>query len=490
MSWVFDKLERFPPRRGAEWGSGGIFGIRYHREVLYYTAAFEAEAHFIHRDKKEIYRFEHLGEPPRSGGDTYNAVEVVDEYIYFGGWVNAPAIYRRGENNTSKIIFTGKFSHVHEYNIENREVKLLWSDSVHRENEWAAEVGDILYDPYADELFIMREDGHYNNGVYRIDRKNGEAEQVFPDKCLKGCLVRDMACFGVGENYVSGLRELRFLDLVSARMESFPVGGERVDGGDVYRPSLGDVVSAYNRVFAFVRGGLFVGNPYLDEPFTFVRLLDFHNFYAPFRTNAVICGGGIVIPYNAHHDAVYQPRIDEAKTYSHYTNTITGPSVLIYIIPPVAKIVGTFGARITSVEKIGDKILLAADNSPNAGGPTVTPFDSGEKDFIIIEEESFQTQPPPVMFTVPFNRLTGFGQTFGGIPLTGYKHPTLKIFAGRDNTLTVHEYDLSLPPNPSNPERYTIKPGKNIIDLDSFAGVVSFKLENLDTNAIAKINLL
>ncbi|RLE91469.1 MAG: DUF2139 domain-containing protein, partial [Thermoprotei archaeon] len=72
--------------------------MRFHRGVLYFTLAFEAEAHFKTREYERIYRFEQVGYQPTSGGDTYNAVDVVDEYIYFGGWVHAPARYagRRG----------------------------------------------------------------------------------------------------------------------------------------------------------------------------------------------------------------------------------------------------------------------------------------------------------------------------------------------------------------------------------------------------------
>lgn len=495
MSWVVDRLERFPPRKGPEWGSGGIFGLRFHRDVLYYTVAFDAESHFIHRDSVKIYRFDKIGQAPRSGGDTYNAVETVDQYIYFGGWVNAPAIYQRMDNNTSKIVFLHKYSHVHEYDVDNMEVRLVWSESVHREDEWAAEVGDILYDPFNDKLFLMQEDGHFNNGVYRLDRRSGHVEQLFGEKCLKAALLRDMACFAVGENYSEGLREFRFYDLVSKKLASFGLEGGSLDGSSYFKPSVGDVTSAYDRVFAFVRGGLFVGNPYLDERFTFVRLFDFHNFYAPFRTNSIIAGGGILVPYNAHHDSVYQPITDEAKTYSRYTNTITGPSVLIYITPPVAKIVAAVGARITSVEKVADKILLATDNSPNSGGPRVTPFDSGEKDFIVLNQEILQRPPPSVVFTVPFNNLPNFGEAFGtncfgGIPLTGYRSPSLRFYASRDNVLTVNEYDLSLPLNPASTEHYIIREGRNIIDLSSFTGIVSFKLEKFDAKALVRINLV
>lgn len=494
VEWVLERLSRLPPRRGAEWGSGGVFGLRFHRGVLYYAAAFEAEAHFIHRDREEVYDFGLVGDGPRSGGDTYNAVEAVDEYIYFGGWVNAPVTYHRGDDGTSKIRFYDKFSHVHRYDVDDRRVDLVWKEGVGREDEWAAEVSDIIYDPFNDRLLVCREDGHYNSGVYRLDPRARSLENVFQGKCLKGSLIRDMACFGVGENYVTGVRDMRFLDLVSSRLESFAVGGGSVDEHRFFKPVLGEVDSAYNRVFAFVRGGVIVGNPYLEEPFTFVRLFDFSTFYAPFRTNSVVAGGGILIPYNAHHDSVYQPVSDEARFYSLYTNTITGPSVLVYITPPTVKIVGAFGARITSLEKAMGKLILAANNTPNAGGPRVTPFDCGEKDFIVLDEGILQGSPPPVCFTVPlsiFSRMAdAFGaDAFGGIPLTGYRRPRLTIRSSRQNTLTIHEYDLSLPPLPASEERYLLKEGRNVIDLNAFSGIVSFSVTQQDPRALMRIDL-
>ncbi len=157
-------------------GSGGIFGLRYHNGVLYFTVAFEAEAHFIDMKSGEekTYDFILVGDaPPTSGGDTYNAVETVDEFIYFGGWVHAPAVYREDR----RILFNNKYSHVHVYDTEEGSVKLLWKESIHHETDWAGEVSDIIYDPYGDRLLLAREDGHTNLGVYSLDRKRGgEAE--------------------------------------------------------------------------------------------------------------------------------------------------------------------------------------------------------------------------------------------------------------------------------------------------------------------------
>ncbi|MEM2871669.1 MAG: DUF2139 domain-containing protein [Candidatus Caldarchaeum sp.] len=488
MSGIFGRLGRFSPRRGAEWGSGGVFGLRYHRGVLYYTAAFEAEARFVRDDWERVYGFELVGDGPRSGGDTYNAVEAVDEYIYFGGWVNAPVIFSGKSDGRSRVFFDNKYSHVHVYDVDDDAVRLLWKESVHRRDEWAGEVGDVVYDPCGDRLLLAREDGHVNTGVYSLDRRTGKAEALSHERSLKGVVVHDTACFGVGENYGTGLRAVHFLDLVSGRWDRFGLEGGSVDGNGFFKPALGEMASAYNRVFAFVRGGVFVGNPLNSEPMTFIRLFDFHNFYAPFRTNSIVLGGGLLIPFNAHHDAVYAASTEEAKHYSLYTNTITAPSVLVYITPPMAKVVGVYGARITSLEKLGGKLVLAADTTPNAGGPMVTPYDSGEKDFVVVDESRIQEPPPAFSFTQPLSSMPA-SSTFGGIPLYGYRDKILEVHATRQNKLTIYEYDLSLPPLPATSDSFPVKEGRNVFDLSSFSGVVSFRLDEADPRGFVRMYL-
>ncbi len=80
---ILYELEEYPPGYGPEWGSGGIFGLKYYHGFLYYTLAFEAESHFIGRGRHRIYRFELVGSQPVSGGDTYNAVDTADEKNLF-----------------------------------------------------------------------------------------------------------------------------------------------------------------------------------------------------------------------------------------------------------------------------------------------------------------------------------------------------------------------------------------------------------------------
>ncbi|MDV3103223.1 DUF2139 domain-containing protein [Thermococcus waiotapuensis] len=481
---------RFPGRYGPEWGSGGIFGLRYHNGTLYFTLAFEAKAYFIDvkSGEEKTYDFTLLGGAPTSGGDTYNAVETVDGFIYFGGWVHAPAVYREDR----RILFNNKYSHVHAYDTEEGSVKLLWKDSIHHETDWAGEVSDIIYDPYGDRLLLAREDGHANLGVYSLDRRSGRAEALVREPSPKGTRVHDTAFFGIGNNFTEGLREFGALDLISGRWEAFKPG-KSVDGRPYIRPELGAMASAYNRAFAFVRGGIFAGNPFMGEEFSFYRLFDFYTFYAPFRVNAINVGGGILTAFNAHHDAVYRPNSGDSGIGWTSTNTMAGPSVLVYIAPPVVKIVGAFGARVTSIEKMNGKLLIATNSAPNTGATEATPFDTGNRDIVLLDEKVLQERPPAVSFSLPLAlpsvaRALG-GGTFGGIPLDGYREPRALFYLSGDNRLTVYEYDLSLPAGEATAETFELRAGKNILDLSSFSGIVSFELEKPEKKGKIRVEL-
>ncbi|NJF24934.1 DUF2139 domain-containing protein [Thermococcus sp. Bubb.Bath] len=465
----------FPGRYGPEWGSGGIFGLRYHNSVLYFTLAFEAEAHFMDmaNDEEKTYDFTLVGNAPTSGGDTYNAVETVDEFIYFGGWVHAPAIYREDR----RILFNNKYSHVHAYDTEEGNVRLLWKDSIHHETDWAGEISDIIYDPYGDRLLLAREDGHTNLGVYSLNRKTGKADPLITEPSPKGTRVHDVAFFGVGNNFTGGVREFRVLDLISGKWDSFKPG-ESVDEKPYERPELGAMATAYNRALAFVRGGIFAGNPYMGEELTFYRLFDFPTFYAPLRVNAINVGGGILTAFNAHHDASYRRDSAETGIDWDFTNTVVGSSVLVYVAPPMVKIVGAFGARVTSIEKMNGKILVATNTTPNTGATEATPFDTGNRDIVVLDEKILQERAPAVSFSLPLGLLRKTGkEIFGGIPLDGYRSARAVFYVKDDVKLKVYEYDLSLLPDKAEEETFDLKAGRNVVDLRTFSGIVSFELE-------------
>ena len=474
---MFLKKWSFPGRYGPEWGSGGIFGLRYHNGFLYFNLAFEGEAHFIDvkSGEEKVYDFTLVGPGPTSGGDTYNAVETVDEFIYFGGWVHAPAVYRRDR----RILFTNKYSHVHAYDTKEGEVKLLWKESIHHETDWAGEVSEILYDPYNDRLLLAREDGHVNLGVYSLDRENGEIKRLLNEPSPKGTLVHDVAVFGLGSNFSWGVGKFGILDLQENRWELIEPGLS-VDSLPSVRPELGAMASAYNRAFAFVRGGLFVGSPFLHEEFTFYRLFDFPTFYAPFRVNALPLGGGVLIAYNSYHDVSF-----EDSRWGRFTHLVAGPSVLLYISPPTVRIVGAFGARVTSIEKLGGKLLIATNTAPNTGAREATPFDTGTRDLVLLDEGIIRERSPPVSFLLP----TLGERPLGGIPLDGYREPRMILHLGRSNRIRVLEYDLSLPPSAAVEETFELEPGRNVIDLSAFSGIVSFELEKNDEKGRIKIDL-
>ena len=81
------------------------------------------------------------------------------------------------------------------------------------------------------------------------------------------------------------------------------------------------------------------------------------------------------------------------------------------------------------------------------------------------------------------------GGTFGGIPLDGYREPRMVLYLSGDNRLTVYEYDLSLPAGEAVAETFDVKAGKNILELDSFSGIVSFELEKEDMKGKVRIEL-
>ena len=487
---LFGYLHTYPPRYGPEWGSGGIFGLKYYRELLYFTLAFEGEAHFIKDSGEKTYDFQFVGKSPVSGGDTYNAVECVDEYLYFGGWIHAPAIY---ENR--KINFVNKYSHLHEYDINNDSIRLLWKDSIHHPTKWAGEVSDIIYDPYNDRLLLAREDGNENLGIYSIDRDSGQLERAREEPTLKGEILHDSVFFASGDNFSVGLQKMLSLDLIEKKWEDYDVSNiEALDGDKIFMPSIGDIGSAYNRIFSFVRGGILIGNPLSGEEFKYVRLLDFFNFQAPMRTNVLYLNGGLLIAYNAHHDAIYRPRGLGDKIKSIFSNTIVSPTLLLYVTPPMIKIVGVFGARITSMENIGDKILLATNTAPNVGAEDATPHDTGYRNFSVMDEDVIQKEPPPISISLPTmlpslaKKEMGYN-VFGGIPLDGYKEPKLFIHSTKNNELRIYEYDISLPLNPATQDKFGVSPGKNIIDLSSFSGIVSFSLKDEDYKGKIRIDL-
>ncbi|ADI32442.1 DUF2139 domain-containing protein [Staphylothermus hellenicus] len=490
MTRIIDYLSEYPPNYGPEWGSGGIFGLKYHKGVLYYMLAFEAQGYFIDHDGiRKIYEFEKLGLKPVSGGDTYNAVYAIDDSIYFGGWVHAPAIYRGRTNKGATIDFRNKYSHVHKYDIGNNEVSLIWKESIHDPEKWVGEISEIIYDPYEQKLLLARADGHINLGVYELDPLSGKIRKILDEPALKGAINLDYACFSI-HYFPKSFNGIECIDLIERKtiIDKFDPSKYTIDKGDVRYPLVGPVASLYGRVFAFMKGGVLVYNPVLGEKY-FVRLLDIpYSQLGPARANAKVLGGGVIVPYNMFVHSVINPTNEFEEKAKKATNTIISPTLLLYIAPPLVKIIGAFGARITGVEVIGDHILLAHNTMANTYRYDASPYDQGIRGFTALNTSIINSSPPQATIVVPGWMIKD--KVFGGIPLTGYKDPELIIITKKENKLTINEYMFTLPPMLTHTEKININSGRNRILLNNYSGIVSFKFDKgLSENDVVIIHL-
>ena len=99
----------------------------------------------------------------------------------------------------------------------------------------------------------------------------------------------------------------------------------------------------------------------------------------------------------------------------------------------------------------------------------------GYRDFVVESMDVINRRSPPVRISLRPGKVGD--ATFGGIPLSGYNRSRLIVKSEYGNSISVYEYDLSLPPLSAEVERYAVTPGRNIIDLSGFgSSIVSFKL--------------
>lgn len=383
---MFFKNYCFLGRYGFEWGSGGIFGLRYYNGVFYFIVVFEVEVYFIDvkSGEEKIYDFILVGDVFMSGGDIYNVVEIVDEFIYFGGWVYVLVVYCEDR----RIFFNNKYFYVYVYDIVEGLVKFFWKEFIYYEIDWVGEISDIIYDFYGDRFFLVREDGYVNFGVYFFDRKRGKVEFFIIELFLKGMCVYDVVFFGVGNNFIGGVREFRVFDFISGKWEVFKLGGS-VDGKFYERFEFGVMVLVYNRVFVFVCGGIFVGNFYMGEVFIFYCFFDFLMFYVFFCVNVINVGGGIFMVFNFYYDVLYRKDLSDVGIGWDFMNIFVGLSVFVYIVLLMVKIVGVFGVRVMSIEKMDGKFFVVINIILNIGVIEVMFFDIGNRDIVVLDEKIF-----------------------------------------------------------------------------------------------------
>ena len=93
-----------------------------------------------------------------------------------------------------------------------------------------------------------------------------------------------------------------------------------VNGDEVYSPRVSVAISAYGRLFTFIKGGVIVGNP-VDgsmESLRFIRLFGFvKSEYGPLRTMAKPVGSGILVAFNLHSRAMLHPHKEKRSFNTH-----------------------------------------------------------------------------------------------------------------------------------------------------------------------------
>ncbi len=490
---IVSKLaSRVPRTVSPEWGCGGIFGLTYTGEALYYTVAFDAKAYFHHDDcSTEIYGYEYIGEPPRSGGDTYNAATRVDNKIYFGGWVHAPAHYKPSTRGIGEVLFTDKYSHVHEYDIAERKTKLLWSEKGTNPRLWVGEITDLLYNPLRDSLLVARGDGHINLGVYEIDRRKGSSAQVTRTRVLRSAIYADHACFTLHHGW-GGTPGITCLDLESYREYGIAISNPReisVDNGPLPIYRSGDIAALDTWIISLIRGGTITYDPLGPEKPWFTRLLDFHNSpYGPLRSNALSIGGGLLVAFNASTHSTITGTDELPPEQQRAARRPPAQTLLVYLSPPTARIIAALGVRVTSMALAGPYILVATNTCPNLERYDAIRIDYGVKTIQILRHDIVSSTPPSLVLNLP-GWYVGDSH-WGGIPLTGYREVILEIKTEKSTVLETYTYTLSTGPGNADREIHSINPGKNRVDLASNSGlIVSLRLRRALPKATIRLIL-
>ncbi|MEB3774894.1 MAG: DUF2139 domain-containing protein, partial [Desulfurococcales archaeon] len=370
----------------------------------------------------------------------------------------------------------------HVYDTREQAVRLLWKESIHDPRYWAGEVSEVLYDPIEDLIYIARGDGHDRLGVYTLTRE-ARAERVAGEPVLKGAIHLDHACFtlhGPGEWHP--FRGITCIELGTRRRVTAmfnPDTAPSPDGHGVDKPRAGSVSSVYTRLAVMVRGGLVYGDPLSGEDLTFYRLLDFYpSHYGPLRVNTVIVSGAPLTAWNMMTHSTVVGSDEMVSDLQRRSRDLVAPSLLVYFDGPTPRIVGSMGARVTSIEVVGGEVLIGSSTAPNLERYDVTRLDAGVRSLNLLSLDSILTSnPPPVTIRPPRESYAG-ARAFGGVPLRGYRRPIIRVKSRGGGRLTVYSYMIGDPPGSAEADTYTLEEGWNTIDLSGHHGyIVSFSVE-------------
>ncbi len=373
----------------------------------------------------EVYRFESLGGAWRGGGAS-NAVAVVDDQAYTGGYLEQPVA-------TTSGVESRRLLYVYRY-VAHGGFAPLWSQ------ESPGDVLSLVYNPPRDTLLAVLGEGHPRPGVYEVSRTG--ARLVAPISVAAGAMVEDGVCFA-HEPTGGRVPSLTCLDPLDYRGHTR--GGQQletsVDGHMVDTPKPYVVAPAPGRggVMVAARGMIAV---YTGDGVEAYRFMDLPG-YRPARNTAPAPEGAPLLLYT-------RPG---------------GPSIVVEARRPTPRIRAVIPGEATSLAYMGGSLVAAARSGC-------------ERSLALVRERERSLS---IRFTVA-------DKPVGGVPLEGYREPRLTVYTEAETVLTVYGYDLEAGPAGAEAARYRLAKGANVVDLSDMRGlVVSMKLDS--GRALARLHL-
>jgi len=439
----------------------GVYGLAAAGGVLYFTLVPEAAAFFVDVEGvRRVYRYELVGvAEPRAGGDSYNASTVVDDTVFFGGWVYAPLLYRHAGGSRA-VDHRRRFSHLHAYVASEDRVVLLWQESLGDSSRWAGSVSSLVYDPLGDRLLVARGEGHDRLGVYEAQARPvpQQLRPLVPIRSLHGAAWDEEACFTIHRGASNtggwvcvelGTRRPRYR-VVEAPGDYAAVSS---DGHGAWGAVSGWAAAAGGVLYSGLRGGLL---SLRGEETWFHRLLDLPGSCLE-ATAAAEAAGGVAAAWGP--GARPQCRCP-------------GPGMLLGIRGDNARVLAVLGGRPTSLLWLGGELLVAAAPAAAPGGAAPGPRGLAA---LGVAELASGSPPPRVSLCASPQP----GRVWGGVPLEGYREPRLLLWGCSEGArVTVYTYRLSTPPGGAEVDRYTLAAGERVLELRGHGGgIVSFLVE-------------
>ncbi|WP_449462388.1 DUF2139 domain-containing protein [Tardisphaera miroshnichenkoae] len=444
----------------------------------------------VYADGRLVYSYEKVGRAPKSGGDTHAAMANSRDYLFFGGWIKAPA----GVTPEGKQDMREKYSHIHSIDSSGN-VELLWSrkwDENLGTSQWYGEVTDLLYDEHTDSVFFTRGDGFAELGLWRLELGGSKAEYLVKGRTAYKMELKDDKLFITEFNpALDSNSALIIYDLLrgqQARVTEFSLA---FDGSPTsLRRQGGGIVQLQNRLLAFYRGfvvqikGEKIGS---IEPSNLGGTpkpaeADISNYLLYPFFEALSPEDGL--PYHIaglRGQKAYVNGIPllALVPWDHLREPLnrTDVGILVRFDGSVPQIVTSAGS-ISGLATDGEYVYMGASYANHTGVYTHRAGVGGVFEFPVKDVFSKPWTPVRIWLWdgdyVPGS--SGIKGWFGGIPLKGFGKKLLKVRVDSPAKLTAREYAFL--PDSQVDDAIQLNAGWNRVDLGSYYDMVAFSLDS------------